>query len=261
MTETSGRFAITPARAVEDHRLGDAGYRVLACLGTYADKDGWCWPSTGAVARRLGVTRQAVQRSLKQIAELGYMEVTPHRRADGGFDRNRYRLLFDRALFEVRNQAGIDGPVDSDAMQHGVASPMQPDVATMQHGVGTPCNVGAKSPTPPYIAERTHNNVHGRSGDRPDETAKQFDNFWRVYPSRGGQANPKKPAREKFEAAVKRGIEPELLVRAAENYAEAMRRSGTAGRFIKTAEVWLNKASWEQYATDPEPEQLRAGMI
>ena len=31
---------------VEDRRLGDAAFRVLTCLGTYADKDGWCWPST-----------------------------------------------------------------------------------------------------------------------------------------------------------------------------------------------------------------------
>src|SRR4051794_1674483 len=126
MTEHSGRFAITPARAVEDHRLGDAAYRVLACLGTYADKDGWCWPSTGAIARRLGVSRQAVQRSLKQISELGYMEATALRRTDGGHDRNRYRLLFDRALFEVSNKAGIESAEASEAMQHGVASPMQP---------------------------------------------------------------------------------------------------------------------------------------
>jgi len=93
------------------------------------------------------------------------------------------------------------------------------------------------------------------------QIAEQFDHFWRVYPSRGVQANPQKSAREKFAAAVKRGVEPELLIRAAANYAEAMRRSGTAGRYIKTAEVWLNKASWEQYGDPIEPEPLRAGMI
>ena len=105
MTEHSGRFAITPARAVEDHRLGDAAYRLLACLGTYADKDGWCWPSMPTLADRLGKTRQAVQRSIRQLAEIGYLEVEPRRRPDGSQDRNRYRLLFDRALFEVRDRA------------------------------------------------------------------------------------------------------------------------------------------------------------
>src|SRR4051794_112350 len=94
MTGHSGRFAITPARAVEDRRLGDAAYRLLACLGTYADKDGWCWPSMPTLADRLGITRQAVQRSIRQLAEIGYIEVEPRRRPDGSQDRNRYRLLF-----------------------------------------------------------------------------------------------------------------------------------------------------------------------
>jgi len=258
----SGRFAITPALAVEDHRLGHAAYRVLACLGTYADRHGWCWPSTIALAQRLGITRQAVQRSLRQLAELAYIEVEHRHRTDGANDRNRYRLLFDRALFEVRNKAADDHPEDGKSIQHSVADPMQPDVAGMQRGRQGACNVGAL----PYIEERTqeertHKNVRGRSGDRPDDTARQFDKFWRLYPSRGGQANPKKPAREKFAAAIKRGVDPELMIRAAGNYAEAMRRSGTAGRFIKTTEVWLNKASWEQYGAPDEPEPLRAGMI
>src|ERR1044071_7308908 len=75
MTEHSGRFAITPARAVEDHRLGDAAYRVLACLGTYADRDGWCWPSMATLADRLGVTPKAIQRSVRQLGALRYIEV------------------------------------------------------------------------------------------------------------------------------------------------------------------------------------------
>ena len=104
MTDASGRFAITPARAVEDHRLGDAAYRVLACLGTYANKDGWCWPSMPTLADRLGITRQAVQRSIRQLVEIGYLEVESRRRPDGSQDRNRYPLLFDRALFAVRDK-------------------------------------------------------------------------------------------------------------------------------------------------------------
>jgi hypothetical protein len=154
----SGRFAITPARAVEDQRLGDAAYRVLACLGTYADKDGWCWPSTAALGRRLSISRQAAQRSLGQLAELGYIEVERKRRADGGYDRNRYRLLFDRALFEVRNRDVDEAPEAQDTAQHDVAPPCNMTLQSVQRGRGEGCNVDAISPTPPYIAERTHKN-------------------------------------------------------------------------------------------------------
>jgi DNA-binding MarR family transcriptional regulator len=151
MTETSGRFAITPARAVEDHRLGDAAYRLLACLGTYSDRDGWCWPSMPTLADRLGITRQAVQRSIRQLANLGYIEVEHRHRADGTQDRNRYRLLFDRALFEVRNRAEIDSP---EAPQPDVAVG-QPDVAGPQRGRQGDRNVGDT----PYNDERTHFNL------------------------------------------------------------------------------------------------------
>jgi DNA-binding MarR family transcriptional regulator len=161
----SGRFAITPARAVEDHRLGDAAYRLLACLGTYADKDGWCWPSMPTLAERLGITRQAVQRSIRQLAELGYIEVEHRHRADGTQDRNRYRLLFDRALFEVRNRADISNSEGGEGMQHDVADlPQrdvaggQPDVAGPQRGRQGDRNVEGT----PYIDERTHKN--GKKG-------------------------------------------------------------------------------------------------
>ena len=147
MTEHSGRFAITPARAVEDHRLGDAAYRLLACLGTYADKDGWCWPSMPTLAERLGITRQAVQRSVRQLADIGYVEVEHRHRADGTQDRNRYRLLFDRALFEVRDRAA------EKVGQHDVAGG-QPDVAGPQRGRQGDRNVGDT----PYNDERTHFN-------------------------------------------------------------------------------------------------------
>ena len=58
----SGRFAIIPARAIDDSRLGSAALRVLCAFGTYGDRDGRCFPRLETVAQRLGVTKQAVQK-------------------------------------------------------------------------------------------------------------------------------------------------------------------------------------------------------
>src|SRR5256885_13766513 len=58
-----------------------------------------------ALTDLLGNPRKAAQPSIPQLAEIGYLEVEPRRRPDGSQDRNRYRLLFDRALFEVRDRA------------------------------------------------------------------------------------------------------------------------------------------------------------
>ncbi len=88
-----GRFSIVPARAVEDRRLGPAPFRVLAALGTFSDKDGWCWPSMTTVATQLSTRRQVVQRHVQELAKLGYIEIQRQRRPDGGSAANRYRLL------------------------------------------------------------------------------------------------------------------------------------------------------------------------
>jgi biotin operon repressor len=127
MTQGSGRFAITSARAVEDHRLGDAACRLLACLGTYSDRDGWCWPSTTTLAARLGVTRQAVQQRIQQLRQCGYIEVQQQHRADGGFHCNKYRLLFDRALLLVQEAASPSLP-----MQDELAPPRKHTLQGMQ---------------------------------------------------------------------------------------------------------------------------------
>ena len=50
-------------------------------------------------------------------------------------------------------------------------------------------------------------------------TARQFDEFWRSYPSRGRHSNPKKPARAKFDAALTRGVAAADIIHGAENYA------------------------------------------
>jgi hypothetical protein len=186
MTEHSGRFAITPARAVEDQRLGDAAYRLLACLGTYADRDGWCWPSMATLADRLGISRQAVQRSIRQLSELVYIQVEPRRRPDGSQDRNRYRLLFDRALFQVGNRTDL---VTEEWPQHDVAGG-KPDVAGPQHGRQGDRNLSDN----PYIDERTHKNVtlaKANAGLSPADLRKQvFDAGKTILgPKTGGLVN------------------------------------------------------------------------
>ena len=65
MTEHSGRFAIIPSRALDDQRIGNAAFKVLAALGSYANRDGWCWPSYGTLAQRFGVSPQAIAKQLK----------------------------------------------------------------------------------------------------------------------------------------------------------------------------------------------------
>ncbi len=89
-------------------------------------------------------------------------------------------------------------------------------------------------------------------------TARQFDVFWRTYPSRRPHSNPKKPAHAKFETAVKRGVAAADIIRAAENYAAYIEREGTDPKYVAQAQTWLNQERWAQYqeAAGGEPAPL-----
>ncbi len=82
-------FAAVPERAVDDKRLGNAGFRVLAALCSYADKDGHCFPGLGTIGGRLGITRQAVQRQVRHLKSLGYVNVEKRARPNGSGTTNR----------------------------------------------------------------------------------------------------------------------------------------------------------------------------
>lgn len=96
-----------------------------------------------------------------------------------------------------------------------------------------------------------------------DDPEKRFEEFWAAYPSRGDNANPRKPAREKFLKLVKAGSDPNEIIRGALGYAAAMKRKQQAPEYIQQAVTWLNQAGWQQYASPqanapPQPVRRQA---
>jgi hypothetical protein len=91
----AGRFAVIPTTAVLDPELHPTAIRVLAVLASYADKEGWCWPSQTTLGESLGVSRQAIQRQLAHLEDRGYIESARQARADGGETSKKYRIRYD----------------------------------------------------------------------------------------------------------------------------------------------------------------------
>lgn len=90
----------------------------------------------------------------------------------------------------------------------------------------------------------------GRSRDAPPSDS-AFDQFWKVYPKRDG-ANPKAPARKRFDAASKSGVPPEIIISGALNYsAEAKGKNQIGTPYIAQAMTWLGQRRWEDYAEKP----------
>lgn len=88
------RYTIFAARAVFDGRLTAIDVRVLAALGTYSDRQGWCHPSQGTIAERCSVSRQSVITSIKRLVSFGYLQ-TVEQVTDKGRQVNVYRVLLD----------------------------------------------------------------------------------------------------------------------------------------------------------------------
>lgn len=108
-----GRFSRLPTTAVFDNRVSAACLRVLAALGSYADSEGYCFPGTETLADRLYISRRMVQRHLRRLEHLGYLDTQgQHRLADGGWSTNSYHLLYPaappplRAVVRKRPHAG-----------------------------------------------------------------------------------------------------------------------------------------------------------
>lgn len=82
---------------------------------------------------------------------------------------------------------------------------------------------------------------------QPSEPSK-FEEFWKSYPRRDGP-NPRKPAEQKFNALVKTGVDPDLMVAAAKRLAvDEAKRSNIGTRFIPQAITWLNQQRWTDHA-------------
>lgn len=80
---------------------------------------------------------------------------------------------------------------------------------------------------------------------RPSDS--HFEKFWEVYPKRDG-ANPKEPARKKFETAVKNGHDPGEIIAAAARYAAEMRGKGQERTpYVAQSKTWLEQARWRDY--------------
>lgn len=83
--------SIIPARALDDPRMTSPLIHLLTVYGAYADREGRCWPSRAAVAKRYGATPRNVRRATAKLVELGYLDrsIQTHGRV------NDYRILYD----------------------------------------------------------------------------------------------------------------------------------------------------------------------
>ncbi len=98
---------------------------------------------------------------------------------------------------------------------------------------------------PPLLTSKPVNRTTVKAADAADA---MFKRFQAAYPNRAGN-DPKKPARKAWDARIKQGVDPELMIAAAERYGrfcDATDKIGT--EYVKQSQSWLspNCEGWIQ---------------
>lgn len=104
------------------------------------------------------------------------------------------------------------------------------------------------------IAEVSHKNDKQIATNKNDNNAKNeknimFEEFWSAYPRKVN----KTLATTAFSKSLKTGVNYEIIIRGASDFAEHCRVSATETQFIPHPATWLNQCRWENdYLADAE---------
>lgn len=69
------KFCVVPMAALTDQRVHHLAIRVLALVCSYANRAGITWVGQQRIADHLGITKQAVNKAIKELKTAGYLEV------------------------------------------------------------------------------------------------------------------------------------------------------------------------------------------
>jgi biotin operon repressor len=249
------RYCIFAADALDDLRVTDLHLRVLAIFGRAADRNGWLQASQNTVAKRMGRTRETINRVIRDLVEWGYLRKKQRFSGkDGRQMVNDYQVVMDRA----------ERAADSDPIQpeiDKIADPCDPPVtgACDAHVTGgcdahitggvtsgdhTPCDLqGSHHKNDPFTERPLSSSPEKERARAPGE----FERFWSQYPHKVGKrdaarAYAKARSRAPF-AAIMAGL--------------ARYAAKTDDRPWCNPSTFLNQDRWADQPAPPVPQRGR----
>jgi hypothetical protein len=220
-------------------------------------RTGRCDPSTAALAEETGLTVRGIEKAIAELRESGWWKIN---QGGGRGHRNSYMPRLEMVNAGSGFRAGKAeqpfGDLPPETPNHRSRNPEPPfggtnknresDFHTFDVHANRPGTAARSRPRDPSVEDS-------------DCANSEFENFWQIYPHRGSFSDPKKPARLKFEAAVKRGVDPREILAGAERHRAHVQRYLTEPNFRPQAKTWLNEERWTQ-PHEPEPVRPRVGM-
>ncbi|HBX3837539.1 helix-turn-helix domain-containing protein [Klebsiella pneumoniae] len=205
---------------------------VLLKLADNASDLGECWPSYQHIADQCEISKRSVMNHIQALCECGLIK-KELRTGPKGNSSNVYQLN----LRSARDSPG------------GSASRSLPGATGSLPGAGdSPGGSAGAAPRISHSFEPVNESVNepikhtGASAiaSAPSRSAKQdyspeFEKAWQAYPKRAG-GNSKAAAFKAWNARLKDGVKPEVMLAGVKRYAAYARATGSAGtQYVKQA--------------------------
>ena len=238
MTDSGGGYTNLPNSFIDDQELtGSEKLVMLSLYRFYNTAQRRAWPSIQTIADCARLKRTWTIETLKSLEQKGYI------RTEKSAGKNtHYEILtrpLSRPVQSVDRSSDCTTPVQS--VDQYPSSECTPPVQSV-NPTNTNTNTNRQlletnTKTPAKIAPKNESNFEA-----------DFEDFWEAYPK---PKNPDKtPGRQKYIALRKKGVSADDLLRAAQNYAQAMR--GTDPRYIKHCKTFLGPSdAWRDYLNEP----------
>ena len=227
----------------DDKRLsGNEKLVLISLLRHYNMEKRRAWPSLNTIAEECNFSRVVVWQTLKLLEEKGFI------RTEKNIGKvTRYELFLDAELIQ-----NLNGYTHSESEQVK-DTPVQNLNTPHSESERVPIKNlnGTHSDSEHELDIRTKS-IRTKSKELEKQNAPDFEadfeQFWSAYPK---PKNPDKtPGRQKYIALRKKGVSADDLLRAAQNYAQAMR--GTDPRYIKHCKTFLGPSdAWRDYLNEP----------
>lgn len=205
---------------------------------------GRCDPAIATLAEETGLSRRGVIYAIDELEQSGWWTVERNAGTAGRGGRPN--------AYQPNLEGGAKHCTPSDGKEVQSTAPLNPERGAK---VGTK-EVQHFAPKPRKNLQQQ--DAHAREGVCEDSS---LEEFWRTYPSRAPHPNPQNRATQKFLEALRRGVDPAVIIRGARNYARYVDEYVSDPQRIAYAANWLEQERWNDHQQLPERPRMRVGLV
>jgi hypothetical protein len=204
------------------------------------DETKTCWPSRETIGQRARVSTATVDKCLKELREVGAIQIIHRKKGPGMNSSNLYRLITARPATPVVESSSQE----SVATENGATEtmPLDPQLST-------------QSDSPKSVALIKEENQRSRTKEVSVKQPEAFEQFWDAYPMNHNRVQ----ATKAWNSALKKD-DPENIIAGAVRYRAY--REGEDERFTKYPNNWLREELWRNdWVKVLSPEQLKTKKL